>query len=74
MRTSGERELEYDVIDGYWADCGESFDSYRRAVNLVAEHGVNKSPTVARQPQVASDRAALGDCVARTNDATNSVI
>ncbi len=38
-----EREtLRYDVIDGYWADCGESFTSYLRANNLVASHGANK--------------------------------
>lgn len=34
-------ELEYDVVDGYWVDCGESFGAYLRAQNLVAERGVN---------------------------------
>jgi glucose-1-phosphate thymidylyltransferase len=34
--------LQYDILRGYWADCGESFDSYLRANNLVAEHGANK--------------------------------
>lgn len=34
--------LRYDVVDGYWADCGESFPSYLRAINLVAEHGANR--------------------------------
>ena len=33
--------LAYDVLDGYWADCGESFDAYLRAQNLVAERGAN---------------------------------
>jgi glucose-1-phosphate thymidylyltransferase len=34
--------LAYDHVDGYWADCGESFESYVRATNLVAERGANK--------------------------------
>jgi glucose-1-phosphate thymidylyltransferase len=35
-------DLRYEVLDGYWADCGESFDSYLLANNLVAEFGANK--------------------------------
>lgn len=35
-------DLEYEVIDGYWADCGESFDSYLRACDLVAARGANR--------------------------------
>ena len=35
-------ELGHDVIDGYWADCGESIDMLLRASNLVAAHGANK--------------------------------
>jgi len=39
-----EKELlQHDVVDGYWADCGESFASYLRAQNLVAERGANKT-------------------------------
>lgn len=34
--------LAHELVQGYWADCGESFESYRRATNLVAERGVNK--------------------------------
>lgn len=34
--------LEYEVIDGYWADCGESFEAYLRAANLVAQRGANR--------------------------------
>lgn len=34
--------IGFDEVAGYWADCGESFDSYRRATNLVAERGANK--------------------------------
>jgi glucose-1-phosphate thymidylyltransferase len=39
--------LQFDRLVGYWADCGESFTSYLRAVNLVAERGAGK-------PQLAS--------------------
>ena len=35
--------LSHDVIQGYWADCGESCDSLLRANNLVAERGAGKS-------------------------------
>ena len=31
----------HSVLDGYWADCGESIDSYLEAVNLVARKGAN---------------------------------
>jgi hypothetical protein len=34
--------LQHDVLDGYWADCGESFGSLLRANRLVAESGANK--------------------------------
>lgn len=44
-------ELQHEVLAGYWADCGESFDSYLRANNLVAQHGANK-------PVESPDRAA----------------
>jgi glucose-1-phosphate thymidylyltransferase len=36
------RELSYERIRGYWADCGESIDMLLRANNLVAERGANK--------------------------------
>jgi glucose-1-phosphate thymidylyltransferase len=35
-------QLHYDVVEGFWVDCGESFDAYLRAQNLVAERGANK--------------------------------
>ncbi len=34
--------LEYDILEGFWADCGESFETYLDSQNLVAEHGANK--------------------------------
>lgn len=36
-------ELSYELVEGYWADCGESFDMFLRANNLVAERGANKA-------------------------------
>lgn len=36
-------ELTYDVLRGYWADCGESIDMLYRAGTLVAERGANKA-------------------------------
>jgi glucose-1-phosphate thymidylyltransferase len=40
--------LRHDLLDGYWADCGESFESYLIANNLVAQRGANKvKPVVA---------------------------
>lgn len=37
-------QLQYEIVDGYWADCGDSFESYLTAGNLVAQHGANKLP------------------------------
>ena len=37
-----EGNLEYDILKGFWADCGESFEMYLEAQNLVAAHGANK--------------------------------
>lgn len=34
--------LQHEVVPGYWADCGESVNSYLRACNLVAQYGANK--------------------------------
>jgi glucose-1-phosphate thymidylyltransferase len=34
-------EMTYDVLDGYWADCGESIEHYLQACNLVERHGAN---------------------------------
>lgn len=34
--------MEYDVVTGWWGDAGESVESYRGAINYVAEHGANR--------------------------------
>ncbi len=41
-RYLGAGELDYELVRGYWADCGESIDMLLRANNLVAERGANK--------------------------------
>jgi glucose-1-phosphate thymidylyltransferase len=35
--------LGYEVVDGWWADAGESIDTYLAAANRVAEGGANKT-------------------------------
>ncbi len=40
-----EGNLEYDILKGFWADCGESFETYLESQNLVARHGANKVTT-----------------------------
>ncbi len=40
-----EGNLEYDILEGFWADCGESFEMYLESQTLVAEHGANKLDT-----------------------------
>ena len=49
-------EMTHDVLDGYWADCGESIDHYLQACNLVAKHGANRIDValgpLARQPRM----------------------
>ncbi|MEA3367138.1 MAG: sugar phosphate nucleotidyltransferase [Planctomycetota bacterium] len=35
--------MTYEVVEGWWADAGESIDSYLAAANRVAESGANKA-------------------------------
>ena len=35
-------EMEYDVINGFWGDAGESIDVYYEVIDFVRAHGVNK--------------------------------
>lgn len=32
--------MTYEILNGFWGDCGESFDSLKDAANLVAESGL----------------------------------
>jgi glucose-1-phosphate thymidylyltransferase len=34
--------MEYDVLDGFWGDAGESIDAYYAVNDFVRTHGVNK--------------------------------
>ena len=34
--------MEYDVIDGFWGDAGESIDAYYQVNDFVRSHGANK--------------------------------
>jgi glucose-1-phosphate thymidylyltransferase len=36
--------MEYDVLDGFWGDAGESIDAYYAVNDFVRNHGVNKAP------------------------------
>ena len=38
-----EGTLAFSFLDGWWTDAG-TFESLRRATNLVAEFGANKAP------------------------------
>jgi glucose-1-phosphate thymidylyltransferase len=35
--------MEYDVLDGFWGDAGESIDAYYAVNDFVRRHGVNKA-------------------------------
>ena len=35
--------MEYDVLDGFWGDAGESIDAYYSVNDFVRKHGVNKA-------------------------------
>ncbi len=51
-----EGTLTYSILDGWWTDAG-TFESLRRATNLVAEGGANKlhaSTAVRNEPQQAA--------------------
>jgi glucose-1-phosphate thymidylyltransferase len=34
--------MEYDVLDGFWGDAGESIDAYYQVNDFVRRHGANK--------------------------------
>jgi glucose-1-phosphate thymidylyltransferase len=45
--------MEYDVIDGYWGDAGESIEVYNQVIDAVRAHGVGYPV-----PAVSQERAA----------------
>jgi glucose-1-phosphate thymidylyltransferase len=38
----GAGQMEYDVLDGFWGDAGESIDAYYEVNDFVRANGVNK--------------------------------
>ena len=38
----GQGRMEYDVLEGFWGDAGESIDAYYEVNDHVREHGANK--------------------------------
>ena len=34
--------MEYDVLEGFWGDAGESIDAYYEVNDFVRAHGANK--------------------------------
>jgi glucose-1-phosphate thymidylyltransferase len=36
--------MEYDVLEGFWGDAGESIEAYWAVNDFVREHGANKEP------------------------------
>jgi glucose-1-phosphate thymidylyltransferase len=38
----GEGVMEYDILEGFWGDAGESIDAYYAVNDFVRAHGVNK--------------------------------
>jgi glucose-1-phosphate thymidylyltransferase len=34
--------MQYDVVEGFWGDAGESIDAYYAVNDFVREHGANK--------------------------------
>jgi glucose-1-phosphate thymidylyltransferase len=34
--------IEYDIIDGFWGDAGESMQAYYEVQDFVRAHGVNR--------------------------------
>jgi glucose-1-phosphate thymidylyltransferase len=39
----GQGTMEYDVLDGFWGDAGESIDAYYAVNDFVRLHGANKT-------------------------------
>jgi glucose-1-phosphate thymidylyltransferase len=40
--------MEYDVIDGFWGDAGESIDVYYSVIDYVRQHGANLEPSAVK--------------------------
>jgi glucose-1-phosphate thymidylyltransferase len=51
--------MEYDVIDGFWGDAGESIDVYYEVVDHVRQHGANQPTPAKTLPGVATAGLAI---------------
>ena len=36
-------EMQYDILDGFWGDAGESIDAYYSVNDFVRTHGANRA-------------------------------
>jgi glucose-1-phosphate thymidylyltransferase len=41
-----EGSMEYDVIEGFWGDAGESIEAYYKVNDWVRQHGANHAPPI----------------------------
>ncbi len=44
----GLQQMEYDVLEGFWGDGGESIEAYYEVNDFVRAHGANKALSVAK--------------------------
>jgi len=54
--------MEYDVIEGFWGDAGESIDVYYEVIDEVRRHGANQIDTIPA-PSVGVRQARAGEAV-----------
>ena len=45
-------EMEYDVVDGFWGDAGESIEAYHAVNDFVRAHGANRPTTDRRAAEL----------------------
>jgi hypothetical protein len=48
--------MEYDVIEGFWGDAGESIDAYYSVNDFVRTHGANGRKTLPSTPALPRER------------------
>jgi hypothetical protein len=51
--------MEYDVIDGFWGDAGESIDVYYEVVDHVRKHDANLIAPSSTSAQQVTDRPSI---------------
>lgn len=51
-------EMEFDVIEGFWGDAGESIDVYYEVIDFVRAHGVNKKAAASGGARKAVEQGA----------------